>query len=261
MFNTITFLLFSQLAVGGLLSISLVPDQAGKSFFRFCSATCAILLAIALFVVNQIAPFPLLCLAISLAVGCLSTIFVVTDRNKWARVSFITATLAGMIGLCAQGLTATPAGLPIWVTVTSVIYLMAGSIFLGSIIFGMALGHWYLNVPTLPITPLRSLARLTIAATATKAILLTLILWLGTGSPVPEIADTIQSFARLSGLFFWARVLFGLIGPAVVAYMTWETIKLNAIQSATGLLYVNTILVLIGETLSLFLYHTTHLPV
>jgi hypothetical protein len=261
MLNAITYLLFSQLAVGGLLSISLVPDQAGKSFFRFCSAACTILLAVGLFVANQIEIYALLSLSVSATMACLSTLLIITDRMRFARVSLITATVAGAIGLAAQGATSNPEGFPLWVPTTSSAYLLTGSMFLGSIIFAMALGHWYLNVPTLPIWPLRRLTKLMIVATCLKAVLLGVVLSLGGSSDIPEITDTIASFSRMGGLFFWGRVLFGLIGPIVIGYMTWETVKLNATQSATGLLYVNTILVLIGETLSLFLYHTTHLPV
>ncbi len=47
MFKELIYQLFSQLAVGGLLSILLVPVEAGKSFFRFCGATCVVLLVLA----------------------------------------------------------------------------------------------------------------------------------------------------------------------------------------------------------------------
>ena len=43
----------------------------------------------------------------------------------------------------------------------------------------------------------------------------------------------------LDGVFFWQRVLFGLCGPTVLAYLTWETAKIRSTQSATGILYVD----------------------
>ena len=261
MLKVITYLLFCQLAVGGILTISLVPDQAGKSFFRFCSTTCAILLAAGLFMADQIGQYPLLFFCISLVMACLSIVLILIDRINLARVSLIVATISGLLGLLAEGLSTTPQDLPLWVELASAVYFVAGSVFLGSTVFTMALGHWYLNVPTLSILPLRRLTKLIIASTSAKALLLGTVLGLGWASDVPEISHTIAGFSRLGGLFFWARVLFGLLGPIAICYMTWETVKLNATQSATGLLYVNTILVLIGETLSLFLYHTTHLPV
>jgi len=57
----------------------------------------------------------------------------------------------------------------------------------------------------------------------------------------------------VSGVFFWQRVLFGLAGPALLSYLTWETAKIQATQSATGILYVQLFLVLAGELLAKYL--------
>jgi len=260
MFKTVTFLLFSQLAVGGLISIAFVPDPAGKRFFRFCGACCAILMAAALSVSSV--PFAVaVWLGICLIATGLFILLIQRDQLSSARKALIAAAGSGCAGLAANALLVSVVGLPTWVTVASVVYQISGAAFIGSVIFGMTLGHWYLIVPTLPIGPLRKLTLLMIITTGVRTVLLIAVLVLGGSSQVPEIAATIDSFSRLAGLFFWARTLFGIIGPIVICYMTWETVKLNATQSATGLLYVATILVLIGETMSLYLYHSTHLPV
>jgi protein NrfD len=54
----------------------------------------------------------------------------------------------------------------------------------------------------------------------------------------------------LDGVFFWQRVLFGLAGPALLGYMTWETAKIQSTQSATGILYVDFFTVVVGEVLA-----------
>ena len=260
MFKTVTFLLFSQLAVGGLISIALVPDPAGKRFFRFCGVCCAILLAAALSVSSV--PFEV---AVWLGICLIATgpfIFLIQqDQFSIARKALVVAAGAGCVGLAANALLVSSPEMPMWVSAASVVYQISGAAFIGSVIFGMTLGHWYLIVPTLPIGPLRKLTLLMIVTTGLRTVLLIVVLVLGASSQIPEIAATIDSFSRLAGLFFWARTLFGILGPIVICYMTWETVKLNATQSATGLLYVATILVLIGETMSLYLYHSTHLPV
>ena len=73
------------------------------------------------------------------------------------------------------------------------------------------------------------------------------------------------SFARyvmsLDGVFFWQRVLFGLLGPVVLAYMTWETAKIRSTQSATGILYVDFFTVIVGEALAKYLLLETSVPV
>ena len=54
----------------------------------------------------------------------------------------------------------------------------------------------------------------------------------------------------VSGVFFWQRVLFGLAGPALLSYLTWETAKIRSTQSATGILYVDFFTVVVGEVLA-----------
>ena len=261
MFKTITFLLFSQLAIGGAITISFVPDQASKGFFRFCGSACAVLLAISLLVGERLPSEAVLAMVVCLALLILFVVLVTTDRPRHARNVLYLASAAGAVGLIIHGIVMVPDGWPFWITVTGAVYGLSSALFLGSVIFGMTLGHWYLVVPTLPIGPLRTLTLLMIISTIAKGLLLGSVIYLGAGSDVSQIAETVDGFGRLQGLFFWARTLFGLIGPAIICYMTWATVKLNATQSATGLLYVATILVLIGETMSRFIYYTTQLPV
>jgi protein NrfD len=64
----------------------------------------------------------------------------------------------------------------------------------------------------------------------------------------------------IDGVFFWQRVFFGLVGPAVLSYMTWETAKIRSTQSATGILYVDFFTVIIGELGAKYLLQATALP-
>ena len=64
----------------------------------------------------------------------------------------------------------------------------------------------------------------------------------------------------IDGVFFWQRVLFGLLGPVVLAYMTWETAKIQSTQSATGILYVDFFTVIVGEVLAKYLLVATTVP-
>jgi protein NrfD len=72
------------------------------------------------------------------------------------------------------------------------------------------------------------------------------------------------AFARyvtsVAGIFFWQRVLFGLVGPLVLAYLTWETAKIRSTQSATGILYVDFFTVIVGEVLAKYLLLSTSVP-
>jgi len=57
------------------------------------------------------------------------------------------------------------------------------------------------------------------------------------------------------------RVLFGLAGPAILSYLTWETAKIRSTQSATGILYVDFFTVVVGEVLAKYIVLATHVPV
>ena len=125
----------------------------------------------------------------------------------------------------------------------------------------MILGHWYLVVPALHIRPLRALTQLMLGATLAKAMLTALTLYVFWADGDIQIRETLRSFLGLGGLFLWVRGLFGLIGPLIVGFMVWQTVKIHSTQSATGLLYVATIFVLIGECVSGYIFYTTTIPV
>jgi hypothetical protein len=58
-------------------------------------------------------------------------------------------------------------------------------------------------------------------------------------------------------LWLGVRWLVGLVGPLALAWMAWETARIRSTQSATGILYVVVILVLIGELTSQLLLART----
>ena len=65
----------------------------------------------------------------------------------------------------------------------------------------------------------------------------------------------------MRAIFCWQRVLFRLVVPAVLAYMTWETAKIRSTQSATGILYVDFFTVVVGEVLAKYVVLATKVPV
>jgi hypothetical protein len=65
----------------------------------------------------------------------------------------------------------------------------------------------------------------------------------------------------IDGIFFWQRVLFGLAGPALLGYLTWETAKIRSTQSATGILYVDFFTVVVGEVLANYVLLSTGMAV
>ena len=55
-------------------------------------------------------------------------------------------------------------------------------------------------------------------------------------------------------------MLFGLVGPGLLSYLTWETAKIRSTQSATGILYVDFFTVVVGEVLAKYLLLATRVP-
>ncbi len=262
MFGSLTYLFFSQLSVGGVLSILLVPQEAGKSFFRFCCAATLVLLAVGMAAGGVGTDHTLVSQGFFGAFGLTLVVFLLgVLRDRFSRLTLAASGSLGILALITDGITRAGLDPPWWAPVLGAAYSLTSALFIGSIIFGMVLGHWYLVLPTLPIDPLRDLTRLMILSVTVKAMLLVITLLVYFYAGGVEHQETISGFAGLGGLFFWARVLFGLLGPSVICYMTWETVKINSTQSATGLLYVATLLVLIGEPVSRFIYLTTSIPV
>jgi len=82
------------------------------------------------------------------------------------------------------------------------------------------------------------------------------------GGAVITVLALLVVLASLNGnVFVTPRVLFGLAGPAVLSYLTWETAKIRSTQSATGILYVDLFAVMVGEVLAKYLLLATRVPV
>jgi len=62
------------------------------------------------------------------------------------------------------------------------------------------------------------------------------------------------------GIFFWPRILLGIVAPIVLAVMIHSTVQIRHTQSATGLLYVAVVTLLFGEFFSKFLLFAARLP-
>jgi len=134
---------------------------------------------------------------------------------------------------------------------------------LGGACMAMTLGHWYLVIPSMQVSHLQSLVKVHIASTAVRMVVVAVAVWFAIAtfnaeSGAPSFRHYIFS---VDGIFFWQRVLFGLAGPAILSYLTWETAKIRATQSATGILYVDFFTVVVGEVLAKYIVLATHVPV
>jgi hypothetical protein len=275
MARTLVFLFFTQLAVGGAWTMLLIPlREAGHGFFRFNGLLAVAFLALAMWAgpygapdlaglsALHLQPWTVTLFGISAAALLAHVRAVLSGRLPWDRRLLLLSALAGSAALVGDGLLHRAAQTPVWwETLLLPLFFLASALFLGSVCFTMILGHWYLVSPALSISPLRRATLLILASLAAKLLLFGIAIYLYGTVADPARQMTVRAFLGAGGFFLWARVLFGLVAPAILSLMIWSTVKIRSTQSATGLLYVATVLVLIGELFSKFLLYSTSVPV
>jgi hypothetical protein len=164
--------------------------------------------------------------------------------------------VSGLVTLVAQAVSA-PSNVPLALTIAS---FVTSAALLGSTFTAMLLGHWYLVLPSMDVSLLQRVVRFHLGSTVARGLAVGAVAWAAAATWDSLLAPSFRSYAfSIDGIFFWQRVLFGLIGPVVLAYMTWETAKLRATQSATGILYVGLFMVMVGELVAKYLLLATAL--
>ncbi|MGY8780062.1 MAG: hypothetical protein ACKVJJ_00195 [Fidelibacterota bacterium] len=128
--------------------------------------------------------------------------------------------------------------------------LLLGSAITGGVFFAMILGHWYLNVIALPIRLLKK------SIIAIWGLLIARTIWdivyLSTDKYVDGYGITHNIWAfmvRFDGFLLGVAFFMGNLVPIVLNIFIWRTLKLQATQSATGLLYVSVVAILFGDLL------------
>ena len=125
----------------------------------------------------------------------------------------------------------------------------------------MILGHWYLVLPSMNVLLLQRLVKFHIGSTIVRIVVVGLAITVALSSwESPSGAGFDRYMYSIEGIFLWQRVLFGLLGPLVLSYLTWETAKIQSTQSATGILYVDFFTVIVGEVLAKYLLVSQRVP-
>jgi protein NrfD len=273
--STVLFLFLAHLGVGIAVTLLFVSRDAGVKFFRFNAGLAAILIAVALAFrhgafgavaaePSQINRIALLALDCSEAALVLYWATIGRTLAKIRPAIVATAVTAGLTAVVLQAVGISADGSPV-VEVLTVASFLTSAAMLGGACTAMILGHWYLVIPSLQVSHLQSIVRVHIASMAARVVVVAAAVWLAIATSVAGQPDLRPSFRHyimsVDGIFFWQRVLFGLAGPAVLSYLTWETAKIRSTQSATGILYVDFFTVVVGEVLAKYIVLATHVPV
>ena len=286
----ILYLFLSHLGVGIAATLVVVSREAGVKFFRFNAGLAALLIGIALAFrfqaidglegqVGQVGPegqegaARVGAIALVAAGGAL-VLYWATVGRALARIRPALAAIAvggGLVAVVAQAI-ALSQGDSMPMRLLTAVSFVSSAALLGTTCTSMILGHWYLVLPSLEGTHLQSIVKLHIAsllfriAVVGAAVFAGIALWEAGPAP-PGIGMNVMNrgsfygyITSVEGIFFWQRVLFGLAGPAVLSYLTWETAKIRSTQSATGILYVDFFTVVVGEVLAKYLVLATRVP-
>ena len=277
----VLFLFLTHLGLGIVFTLVFVPREAGVKFFRFNAGLAAILLVAALaWLFREFAsmPLPLQALgsvrvapteSISVQALVVSTVAVVAYWATvgrvlaWLRPVLVAIALAGgLVSVVAQAVALSSVASTQILTIAS---FLSSAALLGGACTAMILGHWYLVIPSMQVSYLQSIVKLHITSTAMRVAVVATAVWFALTPSLATQFAMASSFRHyitsIDGIFFWQRVLFGLGGPALLSYLTWETAKIRSTQSATGILYVDFFTVVVGEVLAKYILLATRVPV
>src|SRR5262249_40912263 len=219
--------LFSQLGVGMMLTLLFIsPREIGNSFFKFASLTAAILLGVTLgfnflfpstFRVGQT---PVIFLLISTVLTVAYNRVVDIDRFTAAFVLLVGAVGSGLLAIGADSLVFTRlmelGGWQNWILVLN---HFAATALLGSVMLTMVFGHWYLVIPRLSIEPLMKLTKVLMGAIGIRILTIVVTLLALQLERGPSLGVVISELMFRQGLFFWPRLIFGVLVPIVLTAM------------------------------------------
>lgn len=123
---------------------------------------------------------------------------------------------------------------------------MGGFILCGSI-FAMILGHWYLNVINLPIRILQRTLRILLFFLGIRIVWDLIFILFGSVDFNGESIRLFHFLQTFNGFFLFVALLFGTVIPFILCLLTLRTVAIRSTQSATSLLYVVVISVVMGD--------------
>jgi len=262
----VLFLFLSHLAIGIAFTLVFVSREAGVKFFRFNAGTAALLI-VAAFAFRP--PEASAGTAGRIAFGALVA-FEAAVVFYWLTVGRILTSIrsyivgvgvaAGAVALWAQAIAVTNGGLA--AELITILSFFSSALLLGGACTAMILGHWYLILPSMQVSHLQSIVKVHMASMVVRIVVAGAAVFVAIATWEPGLGPSFSRYIfSIGGIFFWQRILFGLAGPAVLSYLTWETAKIRSTQSATGILYVDFFTVVVGEVLAKYLLLATRVAV
>ena len=247
-------LFFTHLGLGLLGCLALLPfKRLGREFFRF-----NVLLALGFLLVAAAFRWgrePALGWDLAACIFLLVA-YVVSlrwRRNPVSPALLLSALAAGVVSVARQAMGSSQPGGAAAPLLAA--HFLTSAALLGAVLLDMILGHWYLVIPGLSFGHLRRMTQILAGALLLR---LAVIGWgvVTAWSAWQTTLHDSMGFLAQQGLLVVLRLVFGILGPAVLVFLVWECVRIRSNTSATGILYVATVIVLIGEIASH--YFLTH---
>jgi hypothetical protein len=273
-FASCFLLVFAELAFGGMTAIAVPPFfKVERGFYKSSAAVylgTGLIPAVGFALLatrgaEPAAPAPIalwLDSALWLLFCAAVVVYLVTlwtDHVLIRARAYVASLAIGLMGVIAAALTLKPAAFGPLAIVGYVLSGIFSSAVLGMASVGMLFGHWYLIDPNLPVDYLRTIVRLLgIALVAELAVLCLVVVMALPGGQASRqaVVALFDSHWALLGM----RLMLGPAASIILAWMTWQTLKIPQTMAATGLLYIAVMSVLVGELIGRFILFRTALP-
>jgi hypothetical protein len=183
------------------------------------------------------------------------------ERARFRARTFSLTLLVGLTGLVfsSHGFYKAPLG---W-SVETLLYPLSfflSALLLGSVTVGMLIGHWYLIDTGQSIDPFVRVFKFFVTSLIVQTLFLSLLpvalYFLGSSESVSELRRLWNDYFFLLS----SRILAAQIGPLILSYMIWRTLKIPHTMAATGLFYIALLGVFVGEILGRQILALTSLP-
>ena len=260
----IFYIVFSQLAVGGLALLLIIPkDLVGRGFYRLMSLIYLLVMVFArcahLAINGNSISFSNFFLAWeghdSIFVLAFCALLLLYTISLWLKQSLINRVLLIVGAICGVIWTVFSAqsygeliDVPAGKFLLSAQFLVS-AVLLGSVNSGMWFGHWYLVTPNLPVIHLKRFNQIFLVS------LFLSIAFFGVNVFLRWQAVDVSPFNFFHQVAFWLRLLLGFGGSVLLYIIIWDCLRdkstqrdvVGATRAATGFLYIAMLTVFIGE--------------
>ncbi len=238
-------LVLAETAVGGSLFLWLAPLW-GRVREGFFTLTAAILAALALAAggaaasgrVAGASPAPQL---LMLALGVLLALSAIANLARQRTIARVLGLLSAGVGVAGLGMLVPLSDAS---TALAAFQLAAGAAFMGAVMDGLLLGHWYLVDRRLSRDPINLFAVALLVSVAVETVAVAL-----QGFGAVESSGSFSSLLGAAGVASYLAIGM-VLATALVAVMIRLTLRgerASAVQAATGFFYLAVIFAVAGE--------------